>query len=1013
MRLHRLTLQAFGPFAEEVDVDFDAVSAGGLFLIHGATGAGKTSLLDAICYALYADVPGARTRKGLRSDHSPVDTVPTVVLEFTSSGRRFRVRRSPEFLRPKKRGSGLLKVTASVLLEESVGGRWTARSSGHEEVADVLADVLGMGLAQFAKVALLPQGDFSAFLRASPEDRRDLLERLFDITVFSDVEEWLVQARRDTSAEVAQLAAELGGAVDRVADLVADDEHLRAEVGETLSQAVSSPTRATVRLRSALDDLAATLSALVSTAMAQCDDAALADEAAADLLGRERQRAADRRRGQAAQSRHATLTAEGPAHLAACARLDAADRAAGVRGHLLALDGTLAELAAAEDDLEAARVAVPSAHRADGADAHLGRLMAHDDTVAEIVRLGLSLDAARGRREHLATQVELAQDKVAGHARRIADHMSARAELLGTLATLSDDAARLDGRRLAEEAARARLDLARLIGLDRAAADQASADARVAQDHVLATGSHLLDLRERRLAGMSAELAAALAEGLACPVCGSAEHPEPAVRGPQSVDPRELEAAEQAHELARDRHAEADRRRVAVEARLTDRLARLDGPPDEEALAAAVTAAVEAVAAAEQSAADLSTSQSRLEELDTALAALHAGQREAVTAEADARGSLGAIEEQEREALELRRRHLEAHLACPCGATDDLADLANTHAAARAAAREWAETTVRTEAARDRVDALTQQAMGAAGAAGFGDLVEAHGALLPSTEVSALRARVTAYDRSLEDTEAVLAEDPVRGALEGPPPDLGALESAQARARATLLAATAAQRDAERRHQGLTRLRPHITALSEVLTPLGERADRVRELADLVSGGGPDNILKMRLTAFVLAARLEKVVALANERLAGLGQGRYRLEHSDERAARGARSGLGLRVLDQWTGHTRSTSTLSGGESFMASLALALGLADAVREEAGGFDLGTLFIDEGFGTLDDDSLDQVLGVLDGLQSGGRTVGVVSHVADLRSRIPHQIAVHKTETGSTVTVELGHGASGAA
>ena len=187
----------------------------------------------------------------------------------------------------------------------------------------------------------------------------------------------------------------------------------------------------------------------------------------------------------------------------------------------------------------------------------------------------------------------------------------------------------------------------------------------------------------------------------------------------------------------------------------------------------------------------------------------------------------------------------------------------------------------------------------------------------------------------------------------------------------------------------------------------------MRDLADTTSGTGPDNTLRMRLTAYVLAARLETVAALANERLAVMGGGRYLLEHSDERAARGARSGLGLRVLDQWTGRVRDTATLSGGESFMASLALALGLADAVREESGGLDLGTLFIDEGFGSLDDDSLEQVLTVLDGLREGGRAVGVVSHVADLRTRITHQAVVHKGASGSTVEVRTGVAAEPAA
>ena len=161
-------------------------------------------------------------------------------------------------------------------------------------------------------------------------------------------------------------------------------------------------------------------------------------------------------------------------------------------------------------------------------------------------------------------------------------------------------------------------------------------------------------------------------------------------------------------------------------------------------------------------------------------------------------------------------------------------------------------------------------------------------------------------------------------------------------------------------------VRESVLARVAAIGPLAARSAQVGELADTATGIGGQNALRMRLTAFVLAARLEKVAALANERLRVMGDGRYQLAHSDDLAAGGRRSGLGLVVRDQWTGQVRDTASLSGGESFMASLALALGLADAVREEAGGFDLNTLFIDEGFGTLDDESLEQVMAVLDGL-----------------------------------------------
>ena len=270
----------------------------------------------------------------------------------------------------------------------------------------------------------------------------------------------------------------------------------------------------------------------------------------------------------------------------------------------------------------------------------------------------------------------------------------------------------------------------------------------------------------------------------------------------------------------------------------------------------------------------------------------------------------------------------------------------------------------------------------------------------------ALREAVEAHVREEDACRAVLDDPEVAAALEGDAPDLDALDDAARAARRAVLSTTTTQHTVERAAQALARLRPTIEAGCADVVALAERHARVRELADAVTGTGGDNTLRMRLTSFVLAARLEKVASLANERLRVMGGGRYLLEHTDDLAARGARSGLGLRVLDQWTGRTRDTATLSGGEAFMASLALALGLADAVREESGGLDLGTLFVDEGFGSLDEDSLEEVLTVLDGLREGGRAVGVVSHVADLRSRIPHQAVVRKSATGSTVIVRTG-------
>ncbi|HEY9438893.1 MAG TPA: SbcC/MukB-like Walker B domain-containing protein, partial [Streptomyces sp.] len=211
---------------------------------------------------------------------------------------------------------------------------------------------------------------------------------------------------------------------------------------------------------------------------------------------------------------------------------------------------------------------------------------------------------------------------------------------------------------------------------------------------------------------------------------------------------------------------------------------------------------------------------------------------------------------------------------------------------------------------------------------------------------------------------------------------------------------TTAVAAAQERCTGLDRLSRRVTDEVRGLGPLRQEYERVAGLAGLTAGTSADNERKMRLEAYVLAARLEQVAAAATARLQRMSSGRYTLVHSDARAG-ARRAGLGLHVVDSWTGSERDTATLSGGETFFASLALALGLADVVTDEAGGVRLDTLFIDEGFGSLDDQTLDEVLDVLDSLRERDRSVGIVSHVADLRRRVPAQLEVVKERHGSAV------------
>ena len=1017
MRLHRLSMTAFGPFAGTVDIDFDDVASSGLFLIRGATGAGKTSILDAVCFALYAAVPGARpSGRSLRSDHAAPEVVPSVTLEFTASGRRFRVERSPEFLRPKKRGQGMTKAPARVVLHEQVSGSWVGKDNRHDDVAAVLTDVLGMGLEQFSKVVLLPQGEFAAFLRASPEARREVLERLFDISSFAGIEDWLACERRRTAELVAERRSAVTTGLARLADALAD-----APVG-LLDDAADWEAMEPHQVPAELERLHGALEGFAVQTLADLDAAATAAETAAS-----RSQAAERiidlqQKARTATRRLAELETAGALHSEARATLAQAARAAAVSGELRSL--ARAEVAQEAAATRARRTGTALARfglddrGTDGAAAWTGRLRSHDEMLAAAARLAQVIDEQARRCTGLRGSAAVAHAAVEtlGEKRERAELALRSASEL--LASATAAATGLDGLQARVETAERLLAVRcahdRGLVARRDLAERIAAARTREQDH----RQRLLDLREARLANMAGELAEGIADGQPCAVCGSCAHPNRAVRThPVTAD--DIDDADDRWSSARTALETLERELVAADTEADSRRALLHGDerPEAElrdALESAQTALAQAGAlaskkeAAEQSLkraeADRAALDARGERLQAEVLTITATLAELERALVDDQSALAAI----------LRDHAQQ---CPCTegpAAAPTSDAASTRAEGLESVLAVHRQTV--THAEEHLDALrtvaaTSTSMAEATAAliaalaehGFADAGQARAAALPETEVRRLEELCAAYERARAEAETVLADPEVRAAADAPPPDVAALKEAASAAQTALLHAKDAETLARRTLAAVARLRDELVRQCEALGPDAARHALLRELADTFAGTSGNNTLRMRLTSFVLAARLEKVATLANERLAVMGDGRYRLQHSDDLAARGARSGLGLSVQDLWTGHSRDTSTLSGGEAFMASLALALGLADAVREEAGGFDLQTLFVDEGFGTLDEESLEQVMAVLDGLREGGRAVGVVSHVAELRSRIPSQICVDKTESGSSVRV----------
>jgi exonuclease SbcC len=540
MRLHHLEVTAFGPFADTVAVDLDALSEAGLFLLTGPTGAGKSSVLDAICFALYGDVPGDRgSARRLRCDLAAPGVAPTVVLEATLSGRRFRIERSPAWERPKKRGTGTTVQQAGVCILERIDDEWVTLSTRLDETGHLVARLVGMTLPQFCQVAMLPQGRFQAFLRARSEDRHALLQRVFRTDRFDRVEKHLrdhrlALRRRSTEheREVADLVARVSEAAgDPCPDGWDDDLPAMADRGEVAAWATG---------------LAAAAHVATEQARAEHESATVAEKAGRESLEAGRATADLHDRFGRARAVLDRLAADEEAHQARRDELDAARRASGVVPLLVHAERASDAVARRREDADAAvaRVAelgVETSHealelaRAEAA-ALQARVEAARPRAAELLDLDRGLAELAGRIESLAGRLAVVDARADTLPEELAGARTAAQAAGSAVAALADVEDRVAGlgdrlgahRRLAE--------LEPLLVRARAS----SLDAR---EHVQAAREAWLAVREARLDGMAAEIATALAVGDSCPVCGSADHPHPAVPAPGAPDAAAEKAA--------------------------------------------------------------------------------------------------------------------------------------------------------------------------------------------------------------------------------------------------------------------------------------------------------------------------------------------------------------------------------------------------------------------------------------------------------------------------------------
>lgn len=1114
MQLHHLTLHGIGPFAEQFDVDFGALASGGLFLLEGPTGAGKSTIIDAIVFALYGKVASAETSEDrLRSTHvgPEVDSFVDLVLETTHGV--FRVRRSPAYDRPKQRGAGTTRQQTKVQLWRlaspdavSTGELMSTRA---DEVGAEITRLVGLSREQFVQTIVLPQGEFASFLRAKPEDRRGLLQKVFGTEIYQQIETELAarraEARRAVEAAQTAIASAVAGfigaagvgedeveaddaqpamsVVDSDGDSDGDapdasaDAEPHVDEAERLLALVSGDSS---ELLAAVDARVAQLERTVELARADADAAAAARAAVRTACEAAQTLRQCLERRDALREREASLASASEVHAEAVRRLDAARRAAAVTPRLVALDravesaadaeeelldavgalrerdaelselvlaptpddatasavvpddvalltdvedGALfalggpaapdeaaatSEVAASDEAVAAALTAVATAPLAVDARALAQQTATRRDSAADLRGLA-TLEATLGPRHQAITTAEqtiTARDtERAAHATALAERPAARAALEAQHRAAADLGATVESCAEKVTTATAVLTAAREV----TGAEEVLAGTARTRDEARAAAKAAVDreqrLRQARIDGIAGELAATLADGDPCPVCGGTEHPAPAAvdedhTSPEAVQQAEAarQAAERALEVAVGAHHRAE---TAVEkARQASGGLSVDDAQDRLAAAeASYAAATAARAEAQQLLAALA-------DHDRTTAALS----EQVAADDAWLAAERARLAEQRETLDADAARVHAGQGDHPSVADMLRELDRDLAALESLDAAWHEHR-RAVAAVATATADVQEALTAEG---FHTADDARAAALPKQTLAELDRLILDHESERAAVRAGLA-DPHVARLDDTLTLAAATDSCDEARRAQSDADARADTAHGRSARAADRLAAAQRAATQVHAAVRASARRRDELlpvirmADLATAT-QDNSLALTLGTYVLTRRFEEVVAAANDRLQTMSMGRYELVRSTEKEGKGGRKlGLALRVLDHRVGTERDPKTLSGGETFYASLCLALGLADVVTAEAGGVDLGTLFVDEGFGSLDPETLELVLAELSKLRAGGRTVGVVSHVESMKSAISDRISVRRKADGtSTLTVLAGVG-----
>lgn len=1087
MILHNLEFEAFMAYPKRQEINFDTLNNAGVFLLNGPTGAGKTTILDAICYALYSETSSDRESAKLHSTYAAHSgTKPRVLLDVTLHGKRLRIDRTPAYNKPITRGARkgqMREESAKATLAELAPGAdpadekaWIPISSSVAEVNRTIAERTHLTKEQFLKVVLLPQGQFAQFLKSKPKERKELLKKMFPVEHYEQLFAALTEEAKTAQQEVAQDENTQRGYLERaraemlalqsLLDAVDSDAEEAAEAGEETSENLTTENV------TAENVTAETLDAWVAGGVERArktsvrekqEQQRLTNEADRNtrLLAERAQLQADWREYEQLCERRTRLTERADEHKAHREELAQARAAAPLHAQYTqvhtesqalaarqqdqaacasALDDTGRALLAALRDEEtpedvtfpeettfAALPELEPAEQETQLEALLDTLRAlqkkdaqltdEEAAAAALLKQANALEKDKSRAEKtlndLTAQAEQLAEELAGYS--TADEERTLAAHLVTEAQQKHDAAQQMQQKL--DAASAAVAAAQKQSKRTATAEQKAQEKwQASAQQALAATEEFKNLQVLRLAQASSLLARELKDGEPCAVCGSVEHPAPAqiAEGEQLVERADLDAAKEredkahkqarTHELAKDRATKAHQEAS-------------------EALAAARTQYETLVAQGEcdveQTAAQLQQAQTRLAQAQSRVTARDGVLVKVERVRAEQQKAQEALRTIESAAVEAQTRHRDAAARCEAAA----AELAPARAAVgfaqrveavegyRVAHQRLARAVLLLGQARERHALAAAQAERLLAESSFESAELVQAAVRTPERVDALEQAVAAYElehaRLLEGfgREAIVAVAARAAAGEQAPDDLQGVREQVEQLRAAAHRLTLREGERESMLRSLHVLRGEYAAFR---AKTAQRYDRAQMLANLAAAARGDTLggyeHQVDLVSYVLGAEFERILHSASLHLDRMSEGRYGMVFSDHRA-KGSRSGggLNLEITDTWTGEPREASSLSGGESFLASLSLALGLAEVVQANNGGIELDTLFIDEGFGTLDAETLDMVMGTIESLRDSGRTIGLISHVEEMKNRIPAQIVVEKGQNGSSVRV----------